>query len=167
MEERHEREQYFFSDQTVKDFADLLENYRKPCLLCAPTLGVEMHKRRKLCKTLDIDQRFGFLPTFQYWNIWRPVPLEETFDLILVDPPFSIVSLDQLFRAIRILAKNDYSMPIVLSHHESRVLDIEGVFAPFSLIRTSYSPRYKTTGCQAALFSNISDFNRIILCLEL
>lgn len=155
MDELHENEQYFFSDETLKFFGDLVDRYTSPCLLCAPTLGVEMHKRKKKARVLDVDTRFSFLPGFKRWDIWRPEKLEETFDFILVDPPFSIVGLDQLFKAIRILAKGDFSMPLLITNHQARVLDVESVFGPFGVMRTEYKPTYRTATTRCVAFSNV------------
>lgn len=155
MDELHENEQYFFSDESLKYFGDLVDRYASPCLLCAPTLGVEMHKRKKKARVLDVDTRFSFLPGFKKWDIWRPEKLEETFDFLLVDPPFSIVTLDQLFNAIRILSKSDFSIPLVITNHQARVFDVESVFGPFGVRLTDYKPTYKTATTRCVAFSNV------------
>ena len=45
MQERRDREQCFFNQQTVDAVADLLEPFRRPCVLCAPMVGVELEDR--------------------------------------------------------------------------------------------------------------------------
>lgn len=153
-EERHEREQYFFSRETLNLLAKIIQPYKKPCLLCAPTLGVELERQRREVCTLDIDERFHFLNGFKKWNIWRPEPLDEVFGFLLVDPPFSIVSLSDLFDAVKILTKGNFKIPLMISNHRSRVHDVEATFAPFTLRLTNIRPTYMSTKSDVAMFAN-------------
>ena len=69
----------------------------KVCLVCAPSLAKELLDTHGIKITIcDIDTRFDFLPGFTYWNLKEPHPIEDkTFDMILIDPPFFSVSLDE------------------------------------------------------------------------
>lgn len=148
MHELHENEQYFFSDETLKQFSDLLEPFRNPCILCAPTLAetlqTDVGRRKNIC-ALDIDERFEkSLPGFRLWNLYKPTKIDEHFDVIFCDPPFFNCSLSQLFTAIRILANFDYSQPIMLCYLVRRERALLGTFAKFSIEPTGIFATYKT-----------------------
>lgn len=142
-EERHEREQYF-DDPTRSALADLLEAYSRPCCLCAPTVGEELHARGRPARVLDIDERFSHLPGFRRWNMRRPEHLGERFDVIVCDPPFFTVSLSELFRALRLLQGFDPSTPVVLTHLTRRAHAVEAAMRPLGvggIRRIEHGPR--------------------------
>ncbi len=148
MQELHENEQYFFSEDTLKKFCDLLEPFQNPCILCAPTLAQMLQERarptRKVC-ALDIDTRFEkLLPGFKLWNLYKPTRIKEQFDVIFCDPPFFNCSLSQLFSAIRILSNFDYSQQIMLCYLLRREQALLGTFAKFSIEPTGMFASYKT-----------------------
>lgn len=116
MQEEHAREQYFFDAPTLDRLATFVERFERPCLLCAPMLGRTLHDRGRAVATLDVDERFAHLAEFRRWDLYRPTPLPERYDLILCDPPFFNVSLSQLFAALRLLAQFDFRQPLVVSH---------------------------------------------------
>jgi hypothetical protein len=144
MEERHEREQYFFDRPTLDALADLLGRFERPCCLCAPMLGGEMHRRGRVVRVLDVDRRFADLAGFVEWDLYRPRHLDEDFDLLLCDPPFFNVSLSQLFTAARLLCHFDLSRKVMISYPVRRQNAILGTFAPFNLKPTGYHPGYRT-----------------------
>jgi len=39
MEERHQREQYFFDRETLAALSDFVSRFERPCCLCAPMVG--------------------------------------------------------------------------------------------------------------------------------
>lgn len=148
MQELHENEQYFFSEETLEEFSDLLEPFQNPCILCAPTLAQRLQERvgaRKKIRALDIDTRFETsLPGFQLWNLYKPTHIDENFDVIFCDPPFFNCSLSQLFSAIRVLSNFDYSQRIMICYLLRREQAILGTFAKFSIAATGMFPSYKT-----------------------
>ena len=142
--EHHHREQFFFDNATVAELADLLAAYPRPCCLCAPTVGAELHRRGRIMRVLDIDRRFSNLYGFMEWNLYRPRRLDEEFGVILCDPPFFSVSLSQLFIAVRILAHYDLTTPIAVSYLRRREQAILGALTLFNLRPTGYRPAYRT-----------------------
>lgn len=144
MEERHEREQYFFDADTIRVLADFAESFEHPCCLCAPMLGRELHRRGRAVRVLDVDRRFADLAGFVEWDLYRPRHLREEFDLVLCDPPFFNVSLSQLFTAVRMLCNFDVSKRVMISYPVRRAGAILGAFAPFALRATGYRPAYQT-----------------------
>jgi hypothetical protein len=93
---------------------------------------------------LDIDERFRETPGFRRFDIYRPEWLGLEFDLIVCDPPFFNASLAQLFAAIRLLARNSFQQPVMISYLHRRSSAIEGTFAPFEIRPTGYFPDYQT-----------------------
>jgi hypothetical protein len=158
MEERHNREQYFFDQGTADAVANLLERFEHPCLLCAPSVGVELEERGVEVSTLDIDKRFTALRGYRFWDIARPTPLDATFDVIFCDPPFFSYSLSQLFQAIRMLARFDFTQRLIVSYLVRRREAVLATFAPFGLKATDVRLRYRTVKPGAkndiALFAN-------------
>jgi hypothetical protein len=144
MDEHREREQYFFDQATLDYLAGIVSRYSNPCCLCAPTLGAELEKRGVPARTLDIDDRFSGLTGFRRYDIAHPGWLGEEFGLIVCDPPFFNVSLSQLFRAVRLLSRHDYSQPLMVSYLARRSGSLLRTFAPFNLRPTGYFPSYTT-----------------------
>ena len=133
MQERHEKEQYFFTDETTEWLADFAARFPNPCCICAPSVGVELARRRVPVRILDIDERFAKTPGFRRYDLFSPDWLGEEFGLILCDPPFFNVSLSQLFAALRLLSRNRYEQPLLISYLSRRATSIVGTFARFGL----------------------------------
>jgi hypothetical protein len=144
MYELHENEQYFFAPETLARLTDFLTRFDRVCLLCAPLLGQTLAAQRRKVRILDIDDRFAAVPGFRRWDIHRPQPLDEAFDVILCDPPFFDVSLSRLFRAIRVLAQYRLDQPLLVSYLRRRRSAILGTFHPFGLEPTGFCPTYVT-----------------------
>jgi 16S rRNA G966 N2-methylase RsmD len=122
-----------------------------------------LHSQRRDVVTLDIDERFSNLPGFRHWSIWRPTPLDESFDLILVDPPFFSVSLSQLFSSVRMLAKFDLTTKIAISYLKRREAAIMGTFTPFGLRPSGYQPGYKTVqNCERNTIEFYTNFGAMV-----
>ena len=169
MQELHENEQYFFSEQTLQQFSDLLEPFVNPCILCAPTLAQVLQSQadsqretgvQKTVRALDIDTRFEkSLPGFRLWNLYKPTRIDEQFDVIFCDPPFFNCSLSQLFSAIRLLSAFDYAQPIMICYLRRREQALLGTFAKFHLKPTGILASYKTVQNsernEIQLYSNI------------
>lgn len=158
--ERHEHEQYFFSRSTARAVAAALASFTRPCLLCSPTIGLELAHRAHPCRVLDIDTRFSSVPGFLPWNLYRPQFLDESFGVIFCDPPFFNVSLSELFTAIRTLARFRLDHPLAITYLSRRSAAITSTFAPFNLRPTGYFPTYQTVDTTGRttieLFANYS-----------
>jgi hypothetical protein len=118
MIEKREYDQFFFSEECLMKLVRVVNNFEKPCVLCAPTLGLELERQGKKCKTLDIDIRFSELKGFKYYDITYPIDLNEEYDLLICDPPFKL-DVQQIYEAINTL-KND-NTTIVVSWYQSRL----------------------------------------------
>ena len=124
--------------------ADFAGGYGPVCCLCAPLLGQELAARNHPVRILDADERFAALPGFRRYDICRPEWLGETYGLIVCDPPFFNVSLSQLFAAIRLLSRSDFSQNMLLCYLQRRAASVCGTFAPFGLEPTGCLPGYQT-----------------------
>lgn len=141
MHENHKKEQYFFDVGTVQKLADFASKFNNPCCLCAPMLGVELERRGVKTRILDIDERFSHLKGFMKYDLYQPKALNEEFGIIICDPPFKIVSLSQLFNAIRALSGPNQKMWI--SNLTHRKYDVIGTFAVYGLEETGFYPLYQ------------------------
>ncbi len=144
MRERQEIEQYFFSEETLNDLANLAMRFSNPLCLCAPSLGAELERRGVEATTLDLDDRFTHLRGFHPYDLSNPQPVDERFGVIICDPPFLTISLRQLFEAICVLSHNSYTQPLIVNYLHSRGPQLMRQFAHFGLRATGYAPRYGT-----------------------
>lgn len=144
MLECHEREQYFWDAPTLQTLADLSARFENPCCLCAPMLGRALTERGVETRVLDSDERFAADAGFVQFDLYRPVWQDETYGVIVCDPPFWKVSLSQLFAAIRLLAHHDWAQPLAICYPARRAKNICGTFGRFGLEPTGYFPGYLT-----------------------
>lgn len=144
MYELHQNEQYFWDDETILDLADRAERFVLPACLCAPLLGRELARRGAACRTLDIDERFGEVPGFLRFDLYRPQWRPESFGAIICDPPFWNVSLSQLFGAVRLLAHHNWDLPVAICYPARRARNLCATFYRFGLQPTGVFPQYRT-----------------------
>ena len=144
MYELHANEQYFWTDSTISDLADRVSHFELPCCLCAPLLGRELSSRQVRCRTLDIDSRFGDVPGFEPFDLYRPQYRAEQFGVIVCDPPFWSVSLSQLFGAVRLLSHHDWQQPLAICYPARRAKNLCATFYRFGLAPTGVFPAYRT-----------------------
>lgn len=142
--EKHEREQYFYDERTLAELADLVGHFERPCLLCAPMLGRALHERGRDVAVLDVDRRFADLPGFVEWDLCRPRPVGQAFDLILCDPPLVAAPLSQLFQAVSVLCRFDFTRHVAVTYLWRRRSAVLGTFVPFGLKAAGYQPTYAT-----------------------
>lgn len=144
MYENHANEQYFFDAPTLDRLREVVVRFEDPCVLCAPMLGRSLQEHGQAATVLGIDRRFADLPGYRRWDLCRPEPVGRAFGLILCDPPFFNVSLSQLFRAIRTLARFDLATPIAIGYLARRQSALLGTFAPFNLRPSTFRLGYQT-----------------------
>jgi hypothetical protein len=144
MLEKHEREQYFWTEATIHHIADIAARFEHPGCLCAPMVGKELAQRRVKATILDIDERFAGEVGFRRFDLYRPDWLGQKLGVIVCDPPFWIVSLSQLFSTIRLLSQHDYGQPLAICYPQRRSANLMATFSRFGLEPTGYMPRYCT-----------------------
>jgi hypothetical protein len=116
--EKREYDQFFFSEECLKKLVGVVSNFNNPCALCVPTLGYELEKQGKQCRTLDIDARFSWLKGFKYYDMHLPTDFNEEYDLLLCDPPFKL-DVQQIFEAVNKLKREGTT--IIVSWYQSRL----------------------------------------------
>ena len=160
MYELHKNEQYFFDEKTLEHLADFLSQWTAPCCLCAPMLGKRLAEMGVNVTVLDIDERFKEVKGFRRFDIYRPDWIGIEFDVIFCDPPFFNASLSQLFGALRLLSRNDFSQPMLVAYLARRSNAIKGTFSRFELVNSGYFPSYQTVResekNRIEIFSNLS-----------
>ncbi len=166
MYELHENEQYFFDDATIAHLADFVmeNNFALPCCLCCPMLGRKLVNRGIETRILDSDPRFADIAGFRSYDLYRPEWTGEKYGVIICDPPFFNVSLAQLFRAIRVLAKHDFAQPLMMFYLSRRGSNVTGTFAKFNLQTTGWQPRYQTV--QRAERNQIEAFSNLMSAIH-
>ena len=65
--ENHQREQYFWDQETIVELADFLEPFENPCCLCTPSVGEELERRHKSVTILE--KAFLIFQSVQFWQI--------------------------------------------------------------------------------------------------
>lgn len=122
--ERRDLEQYFFTKNTINHIMTSFtmaepnpeELQRKLCLICAPSLAKAFWETHGLKITiLDIDKRFEDLPGFRYFDLQAPEPFANEFEYILFDPPFFYISLEQMSKAISVVAGGNKDIKLLMS----------------------------------------------------
>ncbi|MCW8132670.1 MAG: hypothetical protein KIS92_20150 [Planctomycetota bacterium] len=160
LRENRQHEQCFFDRATLDALAVWLERFKQPCLLCAPMLGFELHRRRRSVRVLDLDERFADLPGFRRWNLRRPEFTGEKYDLVLCDPPFFGVSLHQLHQALRVLCGYDPNRPVAVSYLVRRERAFLSAMASFGLrgtgVRLGYEHVANVERNEVGLYANIA-----------
>jgi len=144
MLELHAWEQYFWDAATIDTLVEIAARFEYPACLCAPMLGQELEARRIPCATLDVDERFAHLSGFSRFDVYRPTWHHERFGALFCDPPFWIVSLSQLFAAVRLIAQHDFSLPFAICYPSRRGANLCATFHSFGLKTTSFFPTYRT-----------------------
>ena len=86
------------------------------------TSGENLPETHAFLKELrrHIDERFADLAGFRRYDVHRPEWLDAEYGVIVCDPPFFRVSLSQLFDAVRIVAGNDFTKPLLISYLRRR-----------------------------------------------
>ncbi len=94
-------EQHFWTPSTVNTLLRLITRFRSIACLSCPTLGLAIPVRTII---LDVDRRFARYPNYVAFNIVDPHRINRNFDLIVADPPMSLVNAEQVKEAIEILS---------------------------------------------------------------
>ena len=140
--ENRELEQYFWTSKTVKDLLKACEFITNTCCFTTPSLAHGFHKNGREEKLLDIDERFNYLPRFEKFDILNPHDVEETFNIIVIDPPFFNISTKELFDATNVITNHDYSTNIVIAYLKRFEYPLLETFKPYGISETNLMPEY-------------------------
>lgn len=149
LDENHENEQYFFTLETASNLATLLKHHESPCCLCTPTVYQILQKPKSVL--MDIDRRvLEQQANSVYFDMNRSIfrqyvngnwhsyyELCNTFDAIIVDPPFDLIPLELLaFQIAHLLDYNALNSKVYLIHQKSRAPKIKQVFEEIAGLTT-------------------------------
>ena len=166
--ERTDLEQYFWTVDTVQRLILSLShiiNYNKSseiencCCLTTPSLGHGLHEQGYEEPVLDLDIRFAYLPKYRYYDILCPDMYEKPFKILVMDPPFFYIPMEQLLVAVKILLRNDMNGKLMVGFLIREEKTLLSTFKEFSLKRTNFKLEYATVKDNKwknyALYSNI------------
>lgn len=166
-QERHDLEQYFWTDKTVLQLVHALHSASNfnghVCCLATPSLAQAfyIHQQYQVEALLDIDTRFQYLPGFRYFDLRFPTPCNDgdDFRIVVFDPPFFYIPLLTLFRAVEFVVRGDFSTKLMVGFLRREEASLLQTFAPFKLRRTKFVLEYATVKSNKwrnyCLYSNV------------
>lgn len=146
--ELREYEQYFFSENMLKQITDSLQYEEKILCLCTPAVADafwRLHQKEVLC--LDIDERFSYLPQFKKCDITKinELPLDKDYvpNVIIVDPPFFKMNLLDLYKCINAITKGNFNTKIVFAFVIREAKAMLSIFKDYKLRLTKFNVEYE------------------------
>lgn len=148
--ERRDLEQYFFTKNTIQNYItaftmrwpDQEELEKKLCLICCPSLAKAFYEQLGYTVAcLDIDKRFENLPGFRYFDLQDPYAFENEFEVILFDPPFFYITLEQMSKAIQTI---NPEIRLMMSFMKKDEKQVKHAFRVFNLEKTNFELEYGT-----------------------
>lgn len=123
--EDHRYEQFFYDEATAKQLYQLVRQYRRPLLLCNPTLAVLAERDGQDYRLLDRDTRFNFLRGYEEFSLTEPHLIKDyEFDAVFIDPPFANVTPEQVARCLRLISADGCPLWVAYnSRREKQLLD--------------------------------------------
>ena len=140
--EKRELEQFFWTSKTVKDLLNACKYITNTCCFTTPSLAVGFREIGRDEKLLDIDERFSYMPRFEKFDIKNPHSIDETFNILVIDPPFFNVTTKDLFEATNIITNNDYSTNIIIAYLKRFEFALLETFKLYGISETNLMPQY-------------------------
>ena len=156
--ENHKFEQFFWTADTVEALIGGLQYVyeEKTCCMTTPSLAHRWHELGRDEVLLDIDTRFSYLPKFHYFDIRNPTDLEAQstsgvtqnilgeahFRLLVLDPPFFAIPVEEIRRAVDYLTNGDFSTKIIIAWLLRAEKSLRVAFAPYNLVPTTFELQY-------------------------
>jgi hypothetical protein len=158
-EERHDLEQYFWTERTVNKLIQSLRFIPNCCCLTTPSLGHGFYQIGREEIVLDIDTRFEYLPKFQYFDILVTHSINEEIRIIVMDPPFFYIPMEQIYNAVLKITEGDTKCKLMIGFLIREEKALLHTFTSFNLKRTNFPLEYATARPNKwknyALYSNI------------
>ncbi len=170
--ELREIEQYFFSENVIKNICDALEYEENIICLGTPAVADGFYKiKNKTVLCLDIDTRFSYLPGYKYYDIKKYSEFEilEKPDVLIIDPPFFKMNLVDLYNCVESITQGDKKTKIIFAfvHREEKAL--LNIFKPYKLQLTKFKLEYRYVEASKwdnySLYSNC-EFNKIKFAIK-
>lgn len=128
--------QFFYTAETAARLADALDSYQRPCCLCTPRLALEWFKRGRVVRLLDYDERFQTIPGFRSYDLLKPEPVHEDFDVVIFDPIFVEASI--LARGVRVLLRASAKADLFMTFPVDRERELLTAFSAYQLQRIDF-----------------------------
>lgn len=163
--ELREWEQYFFTENVLRDLVNVLEYEKNIICLCTPAVADSfLTLKNKIVTCLDLDERFSYLPGYIKYNVLDPKELDITPDLIIVDPPFFKINLVDLYNCIEILTRKNKQTKIIFAFVIREEKSLLNIFKEYKLQYTKFKLEYRyvdaTKWDNYGLYSNC-EFSKI------
>ena len=121
--EDHRYEQFFYDEVTAKQLYQLVRQYKRPLLLCNPTLAVLAERDDQEYRLLDRDTRFNFLRGYEEFSLTEPHLIKDyEFDAVFIDPPFANVTPEQVARCLRLISAHECHLWIAYNSRREKQL---------------------------------------------
>jgi hypothetical protein len=128
--------QIFFTHESARRLVAALDHYQRPCCVCTPRLAAEWQKKGRTVRLLEYDKRFNTIPGFRHFDLLKPEPSEEDFDVIVYDPVF--IDAVRLARALKSVATASNHPDLFMCFPVDRESELLKAFSDFDLRRTSF-----------------------------
>jgi hypothetical protein len=144
--EDHKLEQFFWNEDTVRRLMEsckyLFEN--ETCCLMTPTIAHLWHTEEGRDEVLlDIDKRFDYLPKYRYYDVRVPETIKnESFRLIIMDPPFFIIPIEVIAKAVEVLTGGDPSVKIMIAYYVRGEQKLRTALKKYNLFPTKFKLVY-------------------------
>ena len=161
MVEKHEYEQFFWTHNTVEKLmkACQFQYVEKTCCLTTPSLAHKWHVNGRDEVLLDIDRRFSYLPKFTYYDVFHPLKLPNEFRLLILDPPFFAVPIEQIRIAVDTITDSNFETKILIAFIKREELRLLKAFEHYKIKRTTFELEYASIKPNKwrnfAMYSNI------------
>ena len=147
-----EYEQYFFTENVLIQLTDIFQYEKKIICLCTPAVADAFYRlKNKEVLCLDIDNRFNYLPKFIYTDINDIINNINKFkipndyinpDLIIVDPPFFKMNLNNLYKFIDLLTNKNKKTKIIFAFIIRKEKELLNTFKDYNLKLTKFKLEY-------------------------
>ncbi|PIE89188.1 MAG: hypothetical protein CR997_12510 [Acidobacteria bacterium] len=144
MKEQKKFEQFFFDVETRYRLFNMAAHFKKPLFLCTPTLAEMAQREGRKYLLLDRDQRFRALKGYRYFDLFKPHFIEEPFDAIFCDPPFSNISIPFFYKAIQTINGFQMTENVFICYISSNQKALLDTFSDYHLVRYPESLRYQS-----------------------
>ncbi len=144
MKEHKKFEQFFFEGETKDRLFKMVKHFKEPLFLCTPTLAELAQREGMNYLLLDHDQRFRSLKGYRYFDLFKPHFIEDSFDAIFCDPPFSNISIPLFYKAIQTINGFQMTENLFICYISSNQKTLLDAFSDYHLARYPGSLRYKS-----------------------
>jgi hypothetical protein len=145
-ENKKKYEQFFWTRETVMRLIESLKYtyISERCCLTTPSLAHAWYIQGEDEVCLDIDERFAYLPKYHFYDVRDPKPIKECeeFRIIILDPPYFVVPIEEFRKAVDVITKKNYDTKVILGflkREEKRLLE---AFSDYHLKPTKFPLEY-------------------------